>query len=69
MSSAKVLFVLEGEQPEGNIVARLQKAFPKELADLSENLVKYVCYHILTDCSTNSEIVLTFKLARNTYAS
>lgn len=42
MSSAKVLFVLEGEQPEGNIVARLQKAFPKELADLSSDLVKIV---------------------------
>ena len=42
MSSAKVLFVLEGEQPEGNIVARLQKAFPEELADLSSDLVKIV---------------------------
>lgn len=42
MSSAKVLFVLEGEQPEGNIVARLQRAFPEELADLSEDLVEYV---------------------------
>lgn len=42
MSSAKVLFVLEGKQPEGNIVARLQKAFPEELADLSSDLVKIV---------------------------
>ena len=42
MSSAKVLFVLEGEQPEGNIVARLQRAFPEELADLSEDLVKII---------------------------
>lgn len=42
MSSAKVLVVLEGEQPEGNILARLQKAFPKELADLSSDLVKIV---------------------------
>jgi len=42
LSSAKVLFVLEGEQPEGNIVARLQKAFPEELADLSSDLVKIV---------------------------
>ncbi|MBO5950522.1 MAG: hypothetical protein J6Q11_07435 [Fibrobacteraceae bacterium] len=42
MSSAKVLFVLEGEQPEGNIVDRLQKAFPEELADLSSDLVKIV---------------------------
>ena len=42
MSSAKILFVLEGEQPEGNIVARLQKAFPEELADLSSDLVKIV---------------------------
>ena len=42
MSSAKVLFVLEGEQPEGNTLARLQRAFPEELADLSEDLVKYV---------------------------
>ena len=42
MSSAKVLFVLEGEQPEGNIVARLQKAFPEELADLSSDLMKIV---------------------------
>ena len=42
MSSAKVLFVLEGEQPEGNIIARLQRAFPEELADLSSDLVKIV---------------------------
>ena len=42
MSSAKVLFVLEGEQPEGNTLARLQRAFPEELADLSEDLVEYV---------------------------
>jgi len=42
LSSAKVLIVLEGEQPERNIVARLQKAFPEELADLSEDLVEYV---------------------------
>lgn len=42
MSSAKVLFVLEGERPEGNIVARLQKVFPEELADLSSDLVKIV---------------------------
>ena len=42
MSSAKVLIVLEGEQPEGNTLARLQRAFPEELADLSEDLVKYV---------------------------
>ena len=42
MSSAKVLFVLEGEQPEGNTLARLQRAFPKELADLSEDLVECV---------------------------
>lgn len=42
MSSAKVLIVLEGEQPEGNTLARLQRAFPEELADLSEDLVKIV---------------------------
>lgn len=42
MGSAKVLFVLEGERPEGNIVARLQKVFPEELADLSSDLVKIV---------------------------
>lgn len=42
MSSAKVLFVLEGEQPEGNVLSRLQKAFPEELADLSSDLVKIV---------------------------
>ena len=42
MSSAKVLIVLEGEQPEGNTLARLQRAFPEELADLSEDLVEYV---------------------------
>ena len=42
MSSAKVLFVLEGKHPEGNIVARLQKAFPEELADLSSDLVRIV---------------------------
>ena len=42
MSSAKVLVVLEGEQPEGNILSRLQKAFPEELADLSSDLVKIV---------------------------
>lgn len=42
MSSAKVLFVLEGEQPEENTLARLQRAFPEELADLSEDLVEYV---------------------------
>ena len=42
MSSAKVLFVLEGEQPEGNTLARLQRAFPEELADLSEDLVKII---------------------------
>ena len=42
MSSAKVLVVLEGEQPEGNILSRLQKAFPEELTDLSSDLVKIV---------------------------
>ena len=42
MSSAKVLIVLEGEQPEENTLARLQRAFPEELADLSEDLVEYV---------------------------
>ena len=42
MSSAKVLVVLEGEQPEENTLARLQRAFPEELADLSEDLVEYV---------------------------
>lgn len=42
MSSAKVLIVLEGEQPEGNTLARLQRAFPEELADLSEDLVKII---------------------------
>ena len=42
MSSAKVLFVLEGEQPEENTLARLQRAFPEELADLSEDLVKVI---------------------------
>jgi len=42
LSSAKVLIVLEGEQPEGNTLARLQRAFPEELADLSEDLVEYV---------------------------
>ena len=42
MSSAKVLFVLEGEQPEGNTLARMQRAFPEELADLSEDLIKIV---------------------------
>lgn len=42
MSSAKILVVLEGEQPEGNTLARLQRAFPDELADFSEDLVKIV---------------------------
>lgn len=42
MSSAKVLIVLEGEKPEENTLARLQRAFPGELADLSEDLVEYV---------------------------
>ena len=42
MSSAKVLFVLEGKQPEGNTLARMQRAFPEELADLSEDLIKIV---------------------------
>lgn len=42
MSSAKILVILEGEQPEGNTLARLQRAFPDELADLSEDLVKIV---------------------------
>lgn len=42
MSSAKVLIVLEGEQPEKNTLARLQRAFPEELADLSEDLVKII---------------------------
>lgn len=42
MSSAKVLVVLEGEKPEENTLARLQRAFPEELADLSEDLVEYV---------------------------
>ncbi len=42
MSSAKVLVILEGEQPEGNILARLQRAFPEELADISEDLVRVV---------------------------
>ena len=42
MSSAKVLIVLEGEKPEENTLARLQRAFPEELADLSEDLVEYV---------------------------
>jgi len=42
LSSAKVLIVLEGEKPEENTLARLQRAFPEELADLSEDLVEYV---------------------------
>lgn len=42
MSSAKVLVILEGEQPEGNTLARLQRAFPEELADISEDLVRVV---------------------------
>jgi len=42
LSSAKVLFVLEGEQPEENTLARLQRAFPEELDDLSEDLVKII---------------------------
>ena len=42
MSSAKVLIVLEGEKPEENTLARLQRAFPEELSDLSEDLVEYV---------------------------
>lgn len=42
MSSAKVLVVLEGQQPEGKTLARLQRAFPEELADLSDDLVKIV---------------------------
>ena len=42
MSSAKVLIVLEGKQPEGNTLTRLQRAFPEELADLSEDLVKII---------------------------
>lgn len=42
MSSAKVLIVLEGEKPEENTLVRLQRAFPEELADLSEDLVEYV---------------------------
>ncbi len=42
MSSAKVLIVLEGEKPEENTLARLQRAFPEELADLSEDLVKVI---------------------------
>lgn len=42
MSSAKILVILEGEQPEGNTLARLQRAFPDELADFSEDLVKIV---------------------------
>jgi len=42
LSSAKVLFVLEGKQPEGNVVSRLQKAFPEELSDLSSDLVKVI---------------------------
>lgn len=42
MSSAKVLVIFEGEQPEENAFARLQKAFPSELSDLAEDLVKIV---------------------------
>lgn len=42
MSSAKVLIILEGEQPEKNTLARLQRAFPEELADLSEDLLKII---------------------------
>lgn len=42
MSSAKVLIVLEGEKPEENTLTRLQRAFPEELADLSEDLVEYI---------------------------
>lgn len=42
MSSAKVLIIFEGEQPEGNTLTRLQRAFPGELSDLSEDLVKVV---------------------------
>lgn len=42
MSVAKVLIILEGEQPEGNTLARLQRAFPEELSDLSEELVTIV---------------------------
>lgn len=42
MSSAKVLFILEGQQPEENTLVRLQRAFPEELADLSDDLVKIV---------------------------
>lgn len=33
---------MEGEKPEENTLARLQRAFPEELADLSEDLVEYV---------------------------
>ncbi|MBQ3832959.1 MAG: hypothetical protein II815_07270 [Bacteroidales bacterium] len=33
---------MEGEKPEENTLARLQRAFPGELADLSEDLVEYV---------------------------
>ena len=33
---------MEGKQPEGNTLTRLQRAFPEELADLSEDLVKII---------------------------
>lgn len=42
MSVAKILIILEGEQPEENTLARLQRAFPEELSDLSEELVTIV---------------------------
>lgn len=42
MSTAKVLFVFEGERPETDVVSRLQAAFPEELGDLAEGSVEIV---------------------------
>lgn len=68
MSSAKVLFVLEGKQPEENTLARLQGAFPEELADLSKDLVEcvysshiYGLYHKLKEDDGFSDVIEVLK--------
>lgn len=68
MSSAKVLVVLEGEKPEENTLARLQGAFPEELADLSKDLVEYVysshiygLYHKLKEDDGFSDVIEVLK--------
>ena len=68
MSTAKILVVMEGKQPEGNIFSRLQRSFPEELADFKENLVKtvftsniYELYETLCEKGVDWDVVEALK--------